>query len=168
MRARGFTLIELLVVISIVALLLGVALDRLLKYQEMGERAAVQENIAAINVALTMKFAAYVAAGRPQAIAAEVGKNPVTVLARPPLNYLGELYAPDVKDLPRMAWYFDRQSGHLVYLPNRRRHLASESGPPEMLRFRIRLTDVDGETHEIREVPQPFIDADPPFRWEIG
>src|SRR3989442_5369371 len=114
---------ELVVVVSIVALLIAVALDRLLRFQELGERTAMEQNIAAINVALTMKFAALVAAGRGQAIENEVGANPVDLLARPPANYLGALYAPNPASLPPCSWYFDRQSGDLVYVPGRTRYL---------------------------------------------
>jgi len=56
MRNRGFTLIELLIVISIVAILFGVGLERLLRYQEMGERAAVEQNVGAINTALNYEI----------------------------------------------------------------------------------------------------------------
>ena len=167
MRNRGFTLIELLIVVSIVALLFGVALERLLKYQEMGERAAVEQNVAAMNTALNMKFAAYVVRGRPAAIENEVGKNPISLLARPPENYLGELYSPDIKSLPRTSWYFDRASHELVYLPNRRRYLSSGDGAPDMLRFRVALTEVRHVADEPRELPQPLIVANPPFRWHI-
>jgi general secretion pathway protein G len=167
MRNRGFTLIELLVVIAIVAVLFGVALERLLKYQEMGEQAAVEQNVAAISTALNMKFASYVVRGRPAAIESEVGKNPIDLLARPPQNYLGELDAPDVKSLPRASWYFDRASLELVYLPNRRRYLSSGDGAPDMLRFRVALTEVRNKPDEPRQLPQPFIAANPPFKWVI-
>jgi prepilin-type N-terminal cleavage/methylation domain-containing protein len=167
MRHRGFTLIELLIVISIVAVLFGVGLERLLRYQEMGERAAVEQNVAAINVALNMKFAAYVVRGRPAAIQSEVGKNPVGLLARSPENYLGELFSPDIKSLPRGSWYFDLSNGDLVYLPNRRRYLSSGDGPPEALRFRVVLAPVRSEPGEPHELPQPFIAANPPFKWVI-
>src|SRR6185295_11043194 len=105
MRARGFTLIELFIVICVVAVTFGVALERLLRYQEMGERAALEQNLAAINTALTMRFAAYVASGRPEAIRAELDNNPVDLLSRPPQNYLGELYAPPAETLERPYWY---------------------------------------------------------------
>jgi len=167
MRARGFTLIELLIVISIVAILFAVGLERLLRYQEMGERAAVEQNVAAMNTALNMKFAAYVVRGRPAAIESEVGKNPIGLLARSPENYLGELFAPDINSLPRGSWYFDAASHDLVYLPNRRRYLSSGGGPPEALRFRVYLTGVRNEPGEPRELPQPFIAANPPFKWVI-
>jgi general secretion pathway protein G len=166
-RTRGFTLIELIVVISVVALLTAVALDRLLRYQELGERTAVEQTIASINSALTLKFAAYIAMGQPQAVAGEVGKNPVNLLERPPSDYLGELYSPNIKSLPRPTWYFDRQAGELVYLPHRNRYLTLSEGPPEALRFRIILRDVVQVPGAPRELAQPFIAASQPFNWVI-
>src|SRR6266545_4550257 len=119
--SRGFTLLELVVVVCIVAFLFGVALERLMRYRELAERTAVEQNLAAINMALTMRFAALVTAGRGEGIAKEVGHNPIELLARPPQDYLGELYAPAPETLPRPSWYFDRSTGHLVYAPSRTR-----------------------------------------------
>jgi prepilin-type N-terminal cleavage/methylation domain-containing protein len=163
MRSRGFTLIELIVVVCVVALLFGVALDRLLRYQELGERAALEQNIAAMNTALTMKFAGYVISGKPAAIEAEVGSNPIDLLARPPENYLGELVDPERKALPPRSWYFDRGSGELVYLPGRSRYLTITSASHDGLRFRISLT----EAREARELRQPFVGPSVPFTWQI-
>ena len=167
MRARGFTLVELLVVISIAALLAGVALERFMRHQELGERVAVEQNLAAINVALTMKFAAWVTLGNPAGIEREVGKNPVHLLARPPENYLGELYAPDVRTLEKRSWHFDRESGELVYVPNRRRYFSAAAELPDKLRFRVALTPGRNVPGEPRELPQPFIATLTPFVWEI-
>jgi len=167
MRSRGFTLIELVTVVCVVMLLFAVALDRLLRYQEMGERAALEQNLAAMNSALVLKFAAYVAMGRPQDIANEVGQNPITLLSRPPENYLGDLYAPDIGTLPRATWYFDRAPRELVYLPHRSRYLTSRVGPPDTLRFRIVLTEVEQRPNAPRELPQPFVGPTQPFKWLI-
>ena len=114
-----------------------------------------------------MKFAAYVVRGRPTAIQNEVGKNPISLLARPPENYLGELYSPDIKSLPRNSWYFDRASRDLIYLPNRRRYLSTAEGPPDMLHFRVALIQGRDDPGEPRELAQPFIAANPPFKWVI-
>jgi prepilin-type N-terminal cleavage/methylation domain-containing protein len=166
-RTRGFTLIELVIVVCVVGLLFGIALDRLLRYRELGERAALQQNVAAINTALALRFAAYVVMGTPQRIADEVGRNPVHLLARAPENYLGELTAADPQTLTRPSWYFDTSAGDLVYLPTRRRYFGSSSEAPDSIRFRVGLTAAEGGTGELRVLPQPFVAANPPFKWEI-
>ena len=167
MRARGFTLIELITVICVVAVTFGVALERLLRYQEMGERAALEQNLAAINTALTMKFAAYVASGRPEAIRSELDRNPIDLLSRPPQNYLGELYAPPAETLERPYWYFDRRAHELVYFPNRRRYLSADAGPPERIRFRVTVTAPVAVPGQPGELPQPFVLPVEPFTWQI-
>jgi len=165
--ARGFTLIELVIVVCVVAVLFGIALDRLLRYQELGERAALQQNVAALNTALALRFAAYVAMGAPQRIAEEVGRNPIHLLVRPPENYLGELAAADPKMLPRPSWYFDAPAGELVYLPSRRRYWTGSSGAPDAIRFRVGMTAGESGPGEPKVLPQPFVAANPPFKWEI-
>jgi prepilin-type N-terminal cleavage/methylation domain-containing protein len=168
LKPRGFTLVEVLVVICIAGILFGIALDRLLRFQELGERTAMEQNIAAINVALTMKFAALVARGGGAAIEKEVGANPVDLLARPPQNYLGALYAPPPESLPPRSWYFDRQSGDLVYLPGRTRYLTEPADAANGLHFHVVLTEPSARKHEdITEVRQALIRARRPYRWSI-
>jgi prepilin-type N-terminal cleavage/methylation domain-containing protein len=168
LRRRGFTLVELLVTICIVGILFGIALDRLMRFQELGERTAMEQNLASINVALSMKFAALVAAGRGQAIEKEIGANPVDLLARPPENYLGALYAPVPESVPTRSWYFDRQSGDLVYVPGRTRYLTEPAGASNGLRFHIALSEASPRKEEgITELRQAFIRARQPYRWVI-
>jgi len=166
-RARGFTLIELIVVICVVALLFGVALDRLQRYRELAERVLMERNLAAMNVALTLKFASLVTSGRVAEIEKEAGTNPVRLLARPPDNYLGELYAPDPATIAEGSWFFDRQAGDLVYVPSRTRYLSFPRESPGRLHFRIFLTDASGEPGAPKELPQPFVGPVRPFGWVI-
>jgi prepilin-type N-terminal cleavage/methylation domain-containing protein len=168
LRARGFTLVELVVVVCIVAIVFGLALDRLMRYQELGERTAMEQNLAAINVALTMKFAALVVAGRGAAIEKEVGANPIDLLARAPQNYLGALYAPAAESLPRQSWYYDRESGDLVYLPSRARYLSEPPDASNGLRFRVALTDRAPRQEEgVSELRQALIRARQPYVWKV-
>jgi prepilin-type N-terminal cleavage/methylation domain-containing protein len=165
---KGFTLIELMVAICIVALLFGIALDRLMRFQELGERTAMEQNLAAINVALTMKFAALVASGRGQAIEKELGANPVELLARPPENYLGALFIPPADMLPARSWYYDRASGDLVYVPGRTRYLTEPSDASNGLRFRVVLADPSPRAVEgVTELRLAFIRPREPYRWII-
>jgi prepilin-type N-terminal cleavage/methylation domain-containing protein len=167
-RVRGFTLIELLVVICSVALLFGVALDRFFKYQELAERTAMELNLAAINVALTMKFAALVTSGRAAQIEKEVGTNPANLLARLPENYLGELYAPETAGLPKASWHFDLRSRDFVYVPNRSRYLSFPQGNETgKLRFRIVLTETSTESEGPQDIRQPLIASVAPYQWVL-
>jgi prepilin-type N-terminal cleavage/methylation domain-containing protein len=168
LKARGFTLVELIVVVCLVAILFGLALDRLTRYQELAERTAMEQNLAAINVALTMKFAALVVAGRGAAIEKEVGANPVDLLVRAPENYLGALYAPGTDSLPRQSWHYDRQSGDLVYLPGRTRYLSQPADAASGLRFRVALVEPSARKDEgIRELRQAVIRPRQPYAWDI-
>lgn len=168
LKRAGFTLIELMVVICIVALLFGVALDRLMRFQELGERTAMEQNIAAINIALTLKFAALVASGRPQAIEKEVGANPVDLLARAPQDYLGALFRPSAEQLPPRSWYYDRASGDLVYMPGRTRYLTDPPDAANGLRFRVVLSDPSPRKDEtVTEIRQALIRPLRPYRWAI-
>jgi prepilin-type N-terminal cleavage/methylation domain-containing protein len=168
LKTKGFTLIELIVVICIVALLFGIALDRLMRFQELGERTAMEQNIAAINVALAMKFAALVASGRGPAIEKEVAANPVDLLARPPENYLGALFMPSAELLPPRSWYFDRASGDLVYVPGRTRYLTLPSDATNGLRFHVVVAESSPRAVEgITELRQALIRPRAPYRWVI-
>jgi general secretion pathway protein G len=159
---RGFTLVELAVIICMVAVFFAIALDRLLRYQELGEQAAMEQNLAAINTALTMRFATLVIAGRGREIEMEAGANPIRLLARPPQNYLGALYAPAPESLEPRSWYYDRASGDLVYLPGRTRFLTEPADAGNGLRFRVELADPASA-----ELRHPFIRARKPYRWVI-
>jgi len=165
-RGGGFTLIEVVVVVCIVAVLFGAGLDRLLRYQELAERTAVELNLAAINVSLTSKFAALVAAGRGDSIESEVNANPVKLLLRPPENYLGELYSPAPEQLIPRSWYYDPGSGDLVYVTNRKRYLSVSGQPADRLRFGVVLSPPS--TAGIRELRQPFIAPRQAYVWIIG
>lgn len=157
-----------MVVLCIVGILFGIALDRLQRYQELGERTAMEQNIAAMNVALMMKFAALVTAGRGQAIQKEVGANPVDLLARPPENYLGALYAPKADDLPGRSWYYDRESGDLVYLPGRTRYLTEPPDAVNGLRFRVVLSELSPRQEPgLTELPLAMIRPREPYRWSV-
>jgi len=165
---RGFTLIELIVVICVVATLMAIALDRLLRYQEFAEKTGMELNVAAINTALGLKFASDVIRGRHAAVGVRPRQNPVHLLARPPGDYLGVLDDPDISRLPRRTWYFDRMSAELVYLPGQTRYLRVGDGANRGIRFRIEYVgDPPPEDPGARVLQQPVLRPVHPYRWEI-
>jgi len=118
--------------------------------------------LAAINTALTMRFATLVIAGRGREIEKQAGANPIDLLERPPENYLGALYEPPAESLASRSWYFDRASGDLVYLPGRTRYLTEPPDAEKGLHFRVELSDPANA-----DLRQPFIRPRKPYRWVI-
>lgn len=137
--ASGFSLLELVVIIAIIALLMVLALDRLLAMRIEAERVAMETVLGSIRSGLGIKVAETVVKQDMAALQALAGSNPMDRLAEPPRNYLGALDAPDPAALEPGNWYFDRASRVLVYLP---KHAGSFSGglaDPPRARFMIEL-----------------------------
>jgi len=148
-EARGFTLIELAIVVSVAGILAGLFLNRIGFYQEQAEKAAMEQTLGVIRSALHLQVASLVAKGRESEIPNLLIKNPMDWLADKPKNYAGEYFAPKPQDIEPGSWYFDLQSGNLIYLPRNNAHLRLEQGEPSRLRFRVQLvTGVRGEDRE--------------------
>ena len=90
------------------------------------------------------------------------------MLARPPENYLGALYAPDPESLPPRSWYYDRQSGDLVYVPGRTRYLTEPADAEKGLRFHVVLSDPSPrKAEQVTELRQALVQPRQPYRWNF-
>jgi MSHA pilin protein MshA len=132
MGSGGFTLLELVVVIIIIALLLKVAIDRMLGYMVDAERVAMEGVVGGLRSALTIEVAYRIMRDRTATLADLVGTNPMRLAAETPNNYLGEIAggtgAPG-------HWYYDTVAHDLVY---RVRNVKSfESAAGDVARFRV-------------------------------
>lgn len=136
-RGSGFTLLELAVVVAVVAVLITIALDRLLRYAELAERGAMEQSVGAMKSALGLRFAAFYVQGRMEAIRGLSEENPMDWLAERPPAYLGALWDPPLESLERPGWYFDRARGQLVYLPRRTRYLVAGPDGEHKIAFRV-------------------------------
>ena len=114
-RQRGFTLLELLVVACIVSVLATVFFNRVLLYQRMAEKTAMEETVGALRSALHLKFAELIAQHRENDAQYFVGQNPINWLAEKPGNYAGELFGPEAGRVIPGQWYFDLRDRSLVY-----------------------------------------------------
>jgi MSHA pilin protein MshA len=132
-RSRGFTLLELIVVIIIIALLLKVAIDKMLGYMVDAERVAVQGVVGGLRSAMTIEVAYRIMKDRSDSLADLVGTNPMKLAAEVPDNYLGELAggagAPGY-------WYFDSDAHVLVYRVRNARYFEASDGG-DRARFRV-------------------------------
>lgn len=143
LRSAGFTLFELLVVAILVALLAGILLGRLLAYQEMAEKAAMEQTAGAIHSALTIQLAGLIARGRTQDIPKLTALNPITLLSGPQKNYVGEYFDPRPGDIPPGSWYFDLKNRQLVYTVQHSAHFVAGTGGDKAVRYKVVLVSND-------------------------
>jgi general secretion pathway protein G len=153
-------------VVVVVVLLITVALDRLLRYAEYAERAAMEQSISAMKSALGLRFAALYLRGRNDALQALPGENPMEWLAERPPGYVGELWDPPLEKLERPSWYYDRARGELVYVPLRTRYLVAAGKNDARIRFKVLVDFGPGKgTQGLPELRRLGIDPAEPYNW---
>jgi hypothetical protein len=114
--SRGYTRLEFALAVCVLGLLVAALASSLLVYREEAERVAAQQLIAAVRTGLAVRSAQLVAAGQAEHLAALADTNPMALLSEKPVNYVGEFYAPDISEIPKGQWFFDRTERTLVYL----------------------------------------------------
>jgi prepilin-type N-terminal cleavage/methylation domain-containing protein len=138
-RDTGFTLFELIVVICIVAVLVGILLNRLQVYEEAAEKAAMQQTAAAIKSALQMRVASYLISGRDNEIEKLRSQNPISWLQENPANYAGEFYADAYARVRPGSWYFDLTRRELIYVVNLGDYFKPGADARKWVRYRVRI-----------------------------
>jgi general secretion pathway protein G len=138
--ARGFALFELAVAATVVSLLAGMLLNRLVAYAGESELVAAKQLISSLRTALSVRSAQALSNGGQAALLPIAHENPMDWLVERPKNYLGEYYSPDESTLPKGNWYFDKAKRTLVYLSASTKSFSGET--PEFLRFKVELLRV--------------------------
>ena len=130
---RGFSLIELVVSLTLVAVLVGVFLDRALFYREQAEKSAMEQVALDLRASVNLKVAELVLGNRFGDLAALPDLNPMDFLGQVPANYLGVLPGPAGAEVMAGNWYFDKFSKEVVYYIDSGRYFA----PGEKGRMRV-------------------------------
>jgi hypothetical protein len=129
----------LVIAIGIVGLLVALAIHHLLSLRVEAERAALEQVIGGLRIAVLTKALSLVASGRDVELSHLPGSNPIDYLLEPPSGYLGELDDPNLEDMPPGSWYFDCNRRLLVYRVRYGDRFASPLGDPPRARFRVVL-----------------------------
>jgi prepilin-type N-terminal cleavage/methylation domain-containing protein len=145
--SRGFSLIELAVVVSAVAILMGIALDRLLPLIGRAQHVAFLHVRGDLQSALLLEAAERITRGEAGELAELAHKNPMALLLEPPANYLGSLERPDPGALPGASWYYDEDARELVYRVGKNTTFQPIDGPPNRVEFKVSFAyeDRDGD-----------------------
>lgn len=131
---RGFTFFEFSVVALVLSALAVIFYDKLLLYQEQGEKATMERTIDSIESALRMRQAQLFSMDRAGDVAILATSNPIDWLITKPGNYIGVEEGPLPSDGPRGVWYFDAKRHQLVYVVKHDRHLRH---PAREIAFRV-------------------------------
>lgn len=115
---KGFSLFELVVVISIVAVLAGIFLSRVLYYQEQAEKTAMLEVVGVLQTALILQYGDILTRGKTSDIPFLKNDNPMNWLQQKPRNYAGEYFDPTPLSVESGNWVFDLKSRNLIYVIN--------------------------------------------------
>jgi prepilin-type N-terminal cleavage/methylation domain-containing protein len=145
--ARGFSLLELVVVVIAVALLAGVALDRLLPLVGRAQRAAFQSVQGDLQTALLLAAAERITSGEAHTLPQLSADNPMALLLKPPANYVGSVPWPDPNELPRASWYYDEHEHRLAYRVGRYTRFEATDGPQDLIELEVAFAfeDRDGD-----------------------
>ena len=133
----GFSLLELMVVACVVGIVSLYFFDRVLFYQEMAEKTAVEITAMHLRNGVRFHVADMLLHQKEKEINGMEGANPMRWVDYPPPGYLGELKHPQWDQIAPGSWYFDMDKGEIVYRVRRGRHFVSGTNGQQVLRFRV-------------------------------
>ena len=146
-HARGFSLLELVVVVIAVAILIGVAIDRLLPLVGRAQRAAFLDVQRQLQSSLLLAAAERITRGDAGTIPELARANPMALLLAPPANYAGALDARAQTRVPPATWYFDEPTGRLMYRVGRYTRFAAQDGPKDRIELRVAFAFEDRDSN---------------------
>ncbi|PIL38986.1 type II secretion system protein [Massilia psychrophila] len=154
-RKRGASLFEFVIVLAVIALLVGILLQRIHVVQCQAELAKVQQVVGVLRSTLRMKAAVVYAHGNSQEFIALTEQNPMRWLTSMPNNYLGEYYSPDIEGLESGSWYYDPGTNTLVYLMHNGNDLKGKK--IKLLKFKQILLRAESERGILASMPYSIV-----------
>lgn len=168
--SRGFTLFELVIVVIIITILAGLFMNRVMFYQELAEKTAMEQVVSTVQSALTLKYAQIQTRGQASDISAMAVDNPMSWLQRKPRNYAGEFYDANPLSVTPGNWLFDLKSRELVYVLQHTEHFKPAKDNPQWIRFHVVLQYEKPVLASLKNAPLELVGAvfDPvsPYVWE--
>lgn len=96
----------------------------------------MEVTVSYVNSALNVRRAYDMLSGRAASDPGAPLRNPFELAGMSPVNFLGDIDSPNLANLERGYWVFDRTRRELIYLPRLRRGLTT-ADPDGALRFRL-------------------------------
>lgn len=147
-KIKGFSLFELVIVLTMIAVLIAVAIDKLPAWQAMAERTAMESVSGSLRSALGIKVASCIVKSDMTGVRALEGSNPMDQLSETPGNYVGVRRGAEIASVEAGHWYYDAAARELVYRVREAELFKSAPALPAEVRFAVRLVmeDRNGKT----------------------
>ena len=165
---RGFSLFELIIVMVVLALSSGVLFGRIVNYQELAEKSAMENTAGAVRSALAIQVASLVGRGKLDELPKLANINPMNLLAEVPNNYLGEYYG-QVDDVQPGSWYFDLQARQLVYLVRHVECFQTQKPGIKAVRYQVSLVynDWSAANANGKDIGGIVLKEVTPYTWNV-
>ena len=167
---RGFTLFELVVVIVIISILAGLFMNRVMFYQELAEKTAMEQMAGTVQNALLMQYGKILTRGQTDDIPAMAIDNPMHWLQRKPRNYAGEFYGATPESAAPGNWMFDLKSRELIYVLQHTAHFKPGKDGLPWIRFHVVYRHEKPQPVSLRDSPAELVgilfEPVEPYVWE--
>jgi hypothetical protein len=160
MLARRFSLIELAMVMLVMAIVVYAISSRILRYFEIGEKAAMTITVLEVERGMRVRLALAAMGAAPPSAEDLQTVNPFEFAHALPPNYLGELGgSTDQGEFKQGNWFYDRDRHEIAYLPRLSSRLRTPDGKEILvLRFRV---EKGGGSNRLPHLVSAFA-----YRWE--
>jgi len=150
------------IALLLVAVLVGVFLDRALYYRELAEKSAMEQVALDLRSSVNLRVAELVLENRFADLLPLADQNPMDLLAGKPRNYLGVLSGGGVQEVVGGNWYFDITSKEVVYFVDSGRYFVPDEQGRKRAAWRVRLVQGAGGA----AAPQwARLELVRPYRW---
>jgi len=147
---RGFSALELVVVIAAISVLVVVALHYYYKLLVDVERSTMELDLTTMRSAISLQVADHFAKGTLPKLKKLIHSNPVDLLDKKPVRYLGVISHYKLDEIEKGHWFFDAEESTLIYLVKNQLYFETTLDPPLRARFKIEPVYSQG-AHRQRE-----------------
>ncbi|MDH2919170.1 MAG: prepilin-type N-terminal cleavage/methylation domain-containing protein [Sideroxydans sp.] len=153
-RTQGFSLFELIVVVIVIGVLFVLFANRIISYQELAEKAAMETTVGNLQSALNLQFAQIQTRGQSSDVDMLLLDNPIKWLQKVPSNYAGEFYDASPRSVAPGRWLFDLKSRELIYVMQHTEHFHPNATGRLWIRFHALRQDQKSVLVSLQDAPR--------------
>ena len=163
---RGFSALELVIVIAVISVLVVVVLHYYYKLLVDVERSTMELDLTTMRSAISLQVADHFAKGTLSELKKLIRSNPVDLLDKKPVRYLGVISHYKLDDIEKGHWFFDAEKSILIYLVKNQLYFETALNSPLRARFAIEpVYSLGGQQGQKIYITGLSLEKQEPYRW---